>query len=231
MSHMRNPNRQAAKRRATQSENSDTILIYNSSNGATEKYAEWIAEALDCDVMKYSRAKLGYASMYKNIIFGSWIRGGEITRFSMLRANLSNFGIDNNNLIVFATGVIEPTDEYRTFVKGLNGCKHLPDDCFYMLPGKYDSKDCKSADKIALKAMGEKIFVPVHDDQVQDAKENRFDMVCTLCQMVGGVVGVCIAYFLVKNLPIDVLLKIVIVVVYFTAFMFGKDALADRKKA
>ena len=62
-------------------------------------------------------------------------------------------------------------------------------------------------------------------------KENRFDMVCTLCQMVGGVVGVCIAYFLVKNLPIDVLLKIVIVVVYFTGFMFGKDALADRKKA
>ena len=112
--------------------------------------------------------------MYKNIIFGSWIRGGEITRFNMLRANLSNFGIDNNNLIVFATGVIEPTDEYRTFVKGLNGCKHLPDDCFYMLPGKYDSKDCKSADKIALKAMGEKIFVPVHDDQVQDAKE-RFE--------------------------------------------------------
>lgn len=62
-------------------------------------------------------------------------------------------------------------------------------------------------------------------------KENRFDMVCTLCQMVGGVVGVCIAYFLVKNLPIDVLLKVVIVVVYFTAFMFGKDALADKKKA
>ena len=103
MSHMRNPNRQATKRRATQSENSDTILIYNSSNGSTEKYAEWIAEALDCDVMKYSRAKLGYASMYKNIIFGSWIRGGEITRFNMLRVNLSNFGIDNNNLIVFAT--------------------------------------------------------------------------------------------------------------------------------
>ena len=62
-------------------------------------------------------------------------------------------------------------------------------------------------------------------------KENRFDMVCTLCQMVGGVVGVCIAYFLVKKMPIDVLLKVVIVVVYFTAFMFGKDALADRKKA
>ena len=91
MSHMRNPNKQAAKRRAAQSENSDTILIYNSSNGATEKYAEWIAEALDCDVMKYSRAKLGYVSMYKNIIFGSWIRGGEITRFSMLRANPIKF--------------------------------------------------------------------------------------------------------------------------------------------
>jgi len=49
---MRNPNRQAAKRRADQTDGSDTILIYNSSNGATEKYAEWIAEALDCDVLR-----------------------------------------------------------------------------------------------------------------------------------------------------------------------------------
>lgn len=178
MTHMRNLNRQAAKRRADQTDGSDTILIYNSSNGATEKYAEWIAEALDCDVMRYSRAKLGYTSMYKNIIFGSWLRGGEITRLNMLRANLSNFGIDNNNLIVFATGIIEPTDEYRTFVKGLNGCKQLPDDCFYMLPGKYNSRYCKSKDKIALKAMGEKIFAPVYDNQVQNARgrfENGYD--------------------------------------------------------
>lgn len=182
MRRMRNPNRQAAKRRAIESEGSDTILIYNSSNGITEKYAEWIAEALDCDVMKYSRAKLGYASMYKNIIFGGWLRGGEITRFNMLRANLSHFGIDNNNLIVFTTGIIEPTEEYRTFVKGLNGCKQLPDDCFYMLPGKFDSRDCRSADKIALKAMGEKIFAPVPEAEVDEAKarfENGYDRVDT----------------------------------------------------
>ena len=62
-------------------------------------------------------------------------------------------------------------------------------------------------------------------------KENRFDMVCTLCQMIGGVIGVCIAYFLVKKLPLDVLLQLVIVVVFFTSFMFFKDAFADKKKA
>lgn len=61
-------------------------------------------------------------------------------------------------------------------------------------------------------------------------KENRFDMICTLCQMVGGVIGVCIAYFLVKSMPIDLLLKVVIVVVFFTAFMFIKDYLSDKKK-
>ena len=43
-----------------------------------------------------------------------------------------------------------------------------------MLSGKYNSKECKSADKIALKAMGKKIFAPVRDDQVQNAKE-RFE--------------------------------------------------------
>ena len=168
---MRNPNRQAAKRRAVESEGSDTILIYNSSNGATEQYAEWISKALDCDVMKYSRGKLGYASMYQNIIFGSWIRGGEITRYNMLRANLVNFGIENNNLIVFATGIIKPSDEYTAYVKSLNGCKQLPEGCFHLLPGRYDPSGCKSADRLALKAMGDGIFTPLSKEEISAARD------------------------------------------------------------
>ena len=169
--YMRNPNRQAAKRRAVESEGSDTILIYNSSNGATEQYAEWISKALDCDVMKYSRGKLGYASMYQNIIFGSWIRGGEITRYNMLRANLVNFGIENNNLIVFATGIIKPSDEYTTYVKSLNGCKQLPEGRFHLLPGRYDPSGCKSADRLALKAMGDRIFTPLSKEEISAARD------------------------------------------------------------
>lgn len=168
---MRNPNRRAAQRRANEADSSDTILIYNSNNGATRQYAEWLAKALDCDVMQYSRSKLGYASMYKNIIFGSWIRGGEIARFNILRQNFAHFGIENNNIIVFATGLIDPGEEYYNYVKSLNGCKEMKDDCFYILPGRFSPDKCKSSDKIALKALGDRVFEGLNDAEKEIFKK------------------------------------------------------------
>lgn len=170
---MRNPNRCAAQRRANEAESSDTLLIYNTNNGATQQYAEWLAKALDCDVMQYSRRKLGYASMYKNIIFGSWIRGGEITRFSMLRQNLAHFGIENNNIIVFASGLIDSGKDYYNYVKNLNGCKEMPDDCFYLLPGRFSPDKCKGSDKLALKALGDRVFEGLNGAEKEIFK-NRF---------------------------------------------------------
>ena len=62
-------------------------------------------------------------------------------------------------------------------------------------------------------------------------KENRYDMVCTICQTIFGVVGVLLAYFVVKSLPLTVLLYVVICVVFFTAIMFFRDAAKDKKEA
>ncbi len=60
-------------------------------------------------------------------------------------------------------------------------------------------------------------------------KENRFDMVATICQMLFGAIGVLCAYFIVKSLPITVLLWVVVCVVFFTSFMFFKDAKKMKK--
>ena len=62
-------------------------------------------------------------------------------------------------------------------------------------------------------------------------KENRFDMVATLTQMFGGAVGVFIAYYLVKSLPLTTLLYIVIAVVEVTAVMFFLDYMKAKKAA
>lgn len=59
-------------------------------------------------------------------------------------------------------------------------------------------------------------------------KENKLDWVATIANAVVGTVGVLIAYFLVKSLPLTILLWLVIVVVIYTSLMFIHDA---RKKA
>jgi uncharacterized membrane protein YfcA len=62
-------------------------------------------------------------------------------------------------------------------------------------------------------------------------RENRFDMVCTLAQAIFGVIGVLLAYFIVHSLPITVLTWVVVCVVFFTSFMFFRDAAKDKKEA
>ena len=48
-------------------------------------------------------------------------------------------------------------------------------------------------------------------------KEGRYDMVASLTQAIFGAIGVFVAYAFVKSLPLDVLTKVIVAVVYLTA--------------
>lgn len=62
-------------------------------------------------------------------------------------------------------------------------------------------------------------------------KTGRYDMVATLCNMIGGAIGVFIAYYFVKSLPISVLTWIVVVVVLLTSILYFRDARKTPKPA
>lgn len=55
-------------------------------------------------------------------------------------------------------------------------------------------------------------------------KEGKYDRKASLLLTIGGVIGVFIAYFLVKSLPITALTWLVIVVMLYTSIVFFKDA-------
>mgnify|MGYP000508058931 FL=1 len=55
-------------------------------------------------------------------------------------------------------------------------------------------------------------------------KEGKYDRKASVMLTVGGIIGVFIAYFLVKKMPITLLTWIVIVVMIYTALTFFKDA-------
>lgn len=61
--------------------------------------------------------------------------------------------------------------------------------------------------------------------------EGRYDMFASWTQAIFGACGVFVAYLFVKNLPLDTLTKVIVVIVYFTAFLYLHDAIKKGSKA
>ena len=79
--------------------------------------------------------------------------------------------------------------------------------------------------------MGSCAFLMAFGNGPKFVKENRFDMVASLTQMFGGAIGVLIAYYIVKSMPLQTLLYVVCVVVELTAVMFFVDYAKAKKNA
>lgn len=177
---MKNPNRVATQRRQQArgydgSNNPyDAIVIYNSANKSTMQYAKWISDELNCDVVPYSRKTLSYASLYKNVIFGGWIRASEITRLQMLRQNEMNFDLRSKNVIVFGVG-IGPSDNksYVNMIKERNSLLGTGTS-LYLLPGRFDKSNLKGTSAASFKAMRDSMFDGLDDEATAIMKE-RFD--------------------------------------------------------
>ena len=75
------------------------ILIYKSKTGFTEKYAKWISEEIDCEVVNISNIQKINFKNYDLVIYGSRIHAGRIDGLDKIKKlNLEN------KIIIFATG-------------------------------------------------------------------------------------------------------------------------------
>lgn len=165
---MRNPNRQAEKRRALdkEQEKSDTLIVYDSKHGSTEQYAKWLADILDCDAMPYVKNKLGIMSVYQNIIYGGWIQASDITGLNLVLNNYNNFNLGGKNLYVFSTGLGDYSDEsYVKLLREYNYIDKLPEDHYYPLPGRFNRDKLNMSGRAMLKAYGDNVFDGLSDHQ------------------------------------------------------------------
>lgn len=77
-----------------------TIVVYKSKYGYTKKYAEWIAEALQCDMKE--NAKLSDLAGYDRIICGGGVYAGMMSAAKLFTKNLG--ALSGKELILFAVG-------------------------------------------------------------------------------------------------------------------------------
>lgn len=144
---MKNPNRTAAQRRAEAGHGSatDTIIIFDTKYKSTEQYAKWLSDALDTDLVPYSRKYLGYASLYKNVIYIGWVKDGEIQHLNLLQQNYVNFNLAGKKIVVVAVGL---GADSKTYWKTLYDYNRLDGfvTSFFCLPGDFKPNKLKPGD-------------------------------------------------------------------------------------
>ena len=79
--------------------------------------------------------------------------------------------------------------------------------------------------------MGSCAFLMAFGNGPKFIKEGKFDPICAWTQAIGGTVGVFVAYLFVSSIPLELLTKVIAVIVYFTAFLYLKDAIKKGSAA
>lgn len=105
------------------------VVTYNSKTGFTKQYAEWIGEALGCEVIQFK--KLHSVAGYDLVIHGGWVMGGMITGLQNIQK------MNPGQLVTFGVGFTED-DTYVEMVKETNQLKDVP--TYYFLGGTHPKK-------------------------------------------------------------------------------------------
>ena len=146
---MRNPDKTARQRRE---ENEgivrpDTLVIASGRYGSCTQYTRWLIDRLGADAIPYDKKTLGYASLYKNIIWIGAIRDGAISRVGIFWQNYNNFGLEGKKLIVCGVGLGDPANpDYFNKVMRRSGSDQGFCSC-YILPGRIDQSRLNFIDR------------------------------------------------------------------------------------
>lgn len=145
---MRNTNRTARQRREESGEvvRPDTLIICAGKYGSSEQYTRWLMDRLGCDAIPYNKRQLGYASLYRNIIWIGAIKDAEIIGINLLWQNHHNFGLEGKKIIVCGVGLGDPDNrDYLDKVMARSGSNQGLCSC-YILPGRVDRSRMKRLD-------------------------------------------------------------------------------------
>lgn len=148
-----------------------TIVIYKSKSGFTKKYAEWIAEELQCDIKENNKLSLSDIAQYDTIIYGGALYASTIRGIKLIKNNFE--ALKDKNLIVFATGMTTLGDETlaKVWEFNFNEEQRQKIKLFYF-KGGFDYSKLSIGSKIIVNMMKEKIKSEVG---MQDAFDKRID--------------------------------------------------------
>lgn len=135
-------------------------LVYKSSTGFTERYAEYIAEKTGAELVKYSERKRVKSSDYDILVFGSSIIASRISGVEWFDKVKNEF----KHSFLFVTGA-NPKENNPDLEKYIEAEKIKGHDIFYM-PGGLNYEKMSAPMRFVMK----KMFLPmVKKEQGEDS--------------------------------------------------------------
>ena len=102
-----------------------TIVIYKSKYGSSKQYAEWISQALGCEIKDAKKISVKDLECYDTIILGGGLYAEVIAGVSLITKNFDR--LSDKKLIVYTTGItpIDCKEYYDTLVIEKNFKPHM----------------------------------------------------------------------------------------------------------
>ena len=85
------------------------LVLYTTKHGATQRYAERIAQPLDALVKDAAYAKIAQAKTYDAIVLGCCVYAGKIKGFDFFAAHAQE--LKDKRLVLYTVGLYDPAEE------------------------------------------------------------------------------------------------------------------------
>lgn len=125
-----------------------TIVIYQSKYGSTKKYANWLAEALQCEAIERKQFKVKQFNSYDTIIFGGCVYVSDIKGLSLLQNNAES--LKGKRVICFAVGAAPADEAVIDNLRQKNMTGSLKDLKLFYFRGAIDRQKFKGFDKLMM---------------------------------------------------------------------------------
>lgn len=102
------------------------VVVYKSKYGSTKQYADWISEALVCDVFEAKNVSIDDLKKYDTIIYGGGLYGEVINGVSLVTKNFNI--LSDKKIIIYTTGItpLDCRDYYDKLVLDKNFKEGVP---------------------------------------------------------------------------------------------------------
>jgi len=146
-----------------------TVVVYKSKYGSTKKYAEWIAKAVDADILPHSKATIDKLLTYDIIIYGGVLYALGIIGFSLIKDNYARF--KEKKLIVFSVGASPARKQALEDVMAKNFTDEMRENIHYFhLRGGLNYKKMNFIDKTLMFLLMKKIARMKPEERDEDSK-------------------------------------------------------------
>lgn len=138
-----------------------TVVVYKSISGFTKKYAEWIAEELETDLLRLKKIDIDILLKYDIIIYGGRLHAVGISGINIIKNNLNK--LKDKNIIIFTTGASPSKESTVSEVKDSNfSVEEQKQIRFYYFRGGFDFNKLNFTNKILMTLMKWKIQLKRH---------------------------------------------------------------------